>query len=229
MLPRKRNPMKERIFLDIATQRDFLISGAPMEVHNRADVVANIRSLMSLIRSKRLPLVSCIQAYRPGEDFNGRPKHCLDDTPGQNKMPYTLLPHRKMIESDNSLSVPLDLMKQNRQVIFRKRTEDLLGNPKADRLLNELNPERFVIFGVGLETWIRILALGLLVRQKSVCVISDACGLWDPVAADLALRQLEAKGVQLLTTDEIIKTEPETTKRRTRPIVQKLHETSGAG
>ncbi len=214
----------DRVLIDIATQRDFLVTNAPMAVHNRADVSPKIRALMGWARGQSIPVVSCIQAYRPGDDSNGRPRHCVDGTPGQQKMPYTLFPKRVMVDADNTYAVPIDLMRRTRQVIFRKRTDDLLANPKADRLLNDLRPDRFILFGVGLESWIRLLALGMMVRQTRVTVVSDACGYWDPVAADLTLRQLEAKGVQLVTTDELVVTEPAAPRPRTRPVVRKLHE-----
>ncbi len=223
MLRPRRKSTFERVIIDVATQRDFLVSNGPMAVMNRAEVIPKIRALMGWVRAQRLPVISCMEAYRPADDSNGHPRHCIDGTPGQQKLPFTLLPKRAVIEADNSYAVPLDLLHRNRQVILRKRTEDLLANPKADRLLNELH-ERFIIFGVGLESWIRLLALGLMVRQKPVSVVGDACGYWDPVAADLVLRQLEAKGVQVLKTDELIQTVPARPIRRTKPIVRRLHE-----
>ncbi len=200
-----------------------------MATKNRAAVISNIRALMGWAREQEVPVVSCIQAFRPTDDLNGCPRHCIDGTPGQKKMPFTLLSKRVLIKADNSYAVPIDLMQQHHQVIFRKRTEDLLANPKADRLLNDLQPDRFILFGVGLETWIRLLALGLMIRQKRMCVVSDACGYWNPVAADLTLRQLEAKGVQIAKTQELIVTEPAPSRRRTRPAIEKLHELRGTG
>ena len=229
MLRRRRKTAPERILIDVATQRDFLVTNAPMEVHNRADVTPKIRALAGWARAKRLPVISCVQTYRACDDANGLPRHCIDGTPGQKKMPFTLMPRRALVEADNCLSVPLDLMKRHHQVILRKRTEDILANPKADRLLNELHPDQFIVFGVGLEAWIRLLALGLMARQKRVAVVGDACGHWDPVAADLTLRQLEAKGIQILNTDELIVTEPARPTRGPKPIVRKLHQVKTTG
>lgn len=226
---RRRKTSREWVLIDVATQRDFLVTGAPLPVADRTGIAPRIRALMAWGRAKRLPVISCIEAYRPSDDFNGKPRHCVDGTPGQQKMPYTLLPERMLLEADNSFSVPIDVLKRCRQVIFRKRTDDLLANPKAERLVNELNPDRFVIFGVGLETWIRLLALGLMVRKKRVTVVGDACGYWDPVAADLTLRQLEAKGILIARTEELTLPEPAAPRRRTRPIVRRLHEVRHVG
>jgi nicotinamidase-related amidase len=225
----RRKTNHEWILIDVATQRDFLTTNAPVPVRDRAEVAPRIRTLMTWVRAKRMSVISCMQAYRPADDFNGRPRHCVDGTSGQQKMPYTLLPKRIMVEADDSFTVPVDLLKQCRQVIFRKRGDDLLANPKAERLMNELNPDRFVIFGVGLERWIKLLALGLMVRKKRVTVVGDACGHWDPVAADLTLRQLEAKGIRIVKTDDLIVPEPITRTRQTRPIIRELHRVRNAG
>jgi nicotinamidase-related amidase len=204
MLRVKRKMAFEPVLIDVATQQDFLVTNGPMSVLNRADIIPNIRSIFNWARDQRLKVISCIQAHRPGDDFGGHPRHCIDGTPGQKKLPYTLLPRRIVVEADNSYTVPYDLMQHYHQAIFHKRTEDLLGNPKADRVINELQPDRYIIFGVGLESWIKLLALGLMIRHKPAAVVSDACGFWDANVADLVVRQLEAKGIQLLKTADVV-------------------------
>jgi len=222
MLRLRRKMAFKPVLVDMATQQDFLVSSSPVAVANRADILNTIRSLINWARVQRLPVISCIQAYRPDDDFGGFPKHCVDGTPGQKKLPYTLLSKKVLIEADNSYAVPVDLMQRYQQVIFRKRTEDLLANPKADRVFNEMQPDRYIIFGVGLENWIKLLALGLLVRHKPVTVVMDACGYWDASAADLVLRQFEAKGIQLLKTTDLVPPEDIAAEPKTRPAVVKL-------
>jgi nicotinamidase-related amidase len=153
-----------------------------------------------------LAVVSVIESHRAMEPIHDAPLHCIDDTPGQSKLDFTLLEPRILIETDNYLSLPPDLHEHYRQLIFRKRTRDILGNPKADRFLTQLMADEVIIIGVGLERAIKGLALGLLARHHHVTVVSDACGQWSQADADLALRQLGAKGVTLLTTAELTAT-----------------------
>ena len=89
-------------------------------------------------------------------------------------------------------------------MIFRKRTEDLLRNPKADCFLNQLPTDDFIIFGVSLETSIKALALALLAREKHATIVVDACGYWNKGTADLAVRQMAAKGAQILTVSGLL-------------------------
>jgi nicotinamidase-related amidase len=204
----------DRILIDICTQRDFLDPGGILEVTNRESLLPSLREVFRFSRSAGLPIVSFVESHRPFEPPNGFPLHCIDGTPGQEKLPWSLLSPWTMVETDNYLSLPPDLMATNRQIIFRKRTRDVLSNPKADRFLTQATADAFVLFGVGLERAIKCLALGLLARFKPVTVITDACGHWSSADADLSLRQLSAKGVRLVTVEQFVN-EPAPKRRRT--------------
>jgi hypothetical protein len=67
-----------------------------------------------------------------------------------------------------------------------------------------LSTQDFILFGNTLEGSIKALALGLVSREKSVTIVVDACGYWNEVTADLALRQLAAKGATLITVNELL-------------------------
>lgn len=192
-----------RILIDVCTQRDFLDTGAAVQVANRDAVLATLREVFGALRQSRMPVVSSMESHRQSEPPNGFPLHCIDGTDGQAKVPFTLLNPRLVVENDNYLSLPPDL-KDYRQLLFRKRTKDLLSNPKADRFLTQSVVDEYIICGVGLERSIKSLALGLLARHKRVSVITDACGHWSSADADLASRQLNAKGIRLLTAAEFI-------------------------
>lgn len=203
---RRKGTNWSRVVIDICTQRDFLDQGAILGVADREGLISRLRAVMEWATEGQLAVVSIIEAHRPTEPIHDAPLHCIDDTPGQKKLDFTLLEPRILIETDNYLSLPPDLHEQYRQLIFRKRTRDILGNPKADRFLTQLQADEVIIIGVGLERAIKALALGLLARHHRVTVITDACGQWSQADADLAVRQLGAKGITLLTTAELTAT-----------------------
>lgn len=158
---------------------------------------------MAWARARRIPVVSAIDAHRPQEPSNGKPRHCIDGSQGQQKLRCTLLDNRTTLEADNSFAVPINVFKKHRQVVLHKRTTDLLCNPKADRLLSESRVAEYVVFGIGAEDGIKAVVLGLLARQKRVSVIADACGYWDRSAAAMAFRQMEAKGARIIHTQDL--------------------------
>jgi len=194
----------KRVLIDLNTQCDFLLPRGALPVANREQIVSNIRRIMSWARLQCVPVVSSLDAHRADESPNGLPRHCVDNTAGQRKLPFTLLPRRVLLHGDNTFDVPLDPFRRYNQLIFTKRTRDFLSNPKADRLINEIDARCFVLFGVITEHCIKAASLGLMARGRHVAVVTDACGHWSRPDAELALRQIEAKGAVMITSDELI-------------------------
>jgi nicotinamidase-related amidase len=192
------------LLIDLNSQRDFLHPNGALPVVNYQDASERIHRLMVWAMQKGLRVVSSLDAHRPEEGFHDSPRHCVDGEIGQRKLPFTLMPSRILVEADNSFALPYGILQRYQQVIFRKRTLDLFGNPKADRLLTETDADQFWVFGIATNRSVKSLVLGLLARHKTVGVITDACGHWDVQAADMALRQMAAKSAELLTVEEFI-------------------------
>lgn len=202
-------PIKwSRVLIDICTQRDYLDSGAILQVANHDKFLPRLREVFLWAKNSSIPIVSIVESHRPTEPYNGFPLHCIDGTPGQEKLPFTLLNPWTIVENDNYLSLPPDLQKNYRQLIFRKRTREILSNPKTDRFLTSCDAAEFIVVGVGLERSIKTLVLGLLARHKQVTVVSDACGCWSVPDADLSCRQLAAKGTKMITAAELVASQP---------------------
>ena len=204
MTERTEDPQFECVIIDLSTQHDFCDPTGVNPVANLADVIPAWRCTVAWANRNRTPVISSLEAHRPREmSGNGRATDCCDGTNGQRKIDFTLFRRSITIEVDNTLWCPLDLYKKHQQIIFRKRSEDLFENPKADRFLTQLPVGEYLLFGVGLETSIRTLALGLAARRKRVSVILDACGYWNRGRAEIARRQMQAKGVGIITVEEL--------------------------
>jgi nicotinamidase-related amidase len=206
-----KQPIYDCVVVDMNTQKDFLDDDGVLPIKNRELVLSQIKKLMEWTQKNHLPMISPINVHRPRGSAGMRSPlfNCIEGTPGQQKIPITLMPKRFMLEQDNSPALPGNLLENYMQVLVQKQTNDVFTNPKADRLFTRLQAKRFLVFGVGSERAIKNLGLGLLSRGKHPIIVSDACGTWDEETAELAIRQLEAKGAILLTTDEVIGLEPD--------------------
>lgn len=207
---------KPEVFVDLCTQRDYLSTGGARPVANADNIVPNVKRMMALARWGGFPILSCVDARRPDEVRGLQRPDCVLGTAGQLKLPFTVLPNRTAIDSDNCLCIALDVLQRHQQVIFTKHHRDPFTNPKLDRLLTEMPARRFILFGVPLESSIRLLALGLMLRHRPVAVVRDACGWWDPEEGHMALRQLEAKGCELIETRRLIDASLQQVKRAGR-------------
>ena len=212
--------MHKYVLIDMNTQHDFLDPRGAVPVANREALLRHLRKIFALSRMYHLPIVSAVDSHREDESpHDGFPRHCVEGTMGERKLSFTLLQKRLFVEANNSLDLPKNLWKGNRQIVFRRRTADFLDNPKADRLLSRLRSASLILFGVGLERSIRRLALCLLGRGLQVAFVPEACGYWNETEGDLARRLIIAKGGQELHLDDL----EETFKNATRPRITRIY------
>lgn len=192
------------VLIDLCTQRDYLVNGSGWKVANVDQVLANIKHLMGWARWAKLPVISSVDEHRPEDLIAGERPPCIVGTWGQRKISHSLMPSRVRIESDNCLCVSLDILETYQQAILTKRHRDPLTNPKMDRLLTEMPAKRFVVLGVSMDSCIRSVVLGLLLRRRRVLVVTDACGYCTQADSESCERQIGAKGCDLTTTQAYI-------------------------
>ena len=197
------------VLVDVNTQRDFLDSEGACPIANREMVVPMLRRVVAWAKRNHIPVISTVDCHRPCEvRYKPLPQHCVDGSHGQEKLDCTLFGSYVKVESDNTLSVPADLFRRHQQAIFRKRTTDFFLNPKADRFVTQLPAEHYVVTGVSLEGSVKSIVLGLIARHRSVTVVVDSCGYFDPSESDLALRLMEAKGVEMISAADLATRKP---------------------
>jgi nicotinamidase-related amidase len=193
------------VAVDLNTQRDFCAGDGAFPVTNLLELIPALRRMVAWVKRNQVPTIASIESHREWElSDSGNPIHCVDGSDGQEKLDFTLLANRTYVRSDNTLSLPIDLFMQYQQVIFWKRADDLLTNPKADSMLTQLPVREYILFGVGVETSIKALALALRARGRRATVVVDAGGYWSRGTADLVFRQIVAKGARLTTVDELL-------------------------
>ncbi len=199
-------PQYDYVIVDLNTQYDFCDHEGQSPVANVDALLPALRRTVAWTKRNAVPVVSSVETHRCGElSDSGHALCCIDGTRGQDKIDFTLLGARINIEVDSMLCCPIDLFVKYQQVIFRKRSDDLLLNPKADRFFTQIPTREFIIVGTGLENSIRSLVLGLLARARRVLIVEDACGFWDPASGELAIRQMVAKGARRITVDRLLK------------------------
>jgi len=195
---------KREVFVDLCIQREYLTPNGARCCRNAEEVALSVKHLMAFARLAKIPVLSCVDVNRGNRIGSEFVSVVSREAPEKQKAAFTLLPHRTIIESDNSLCVPLDVLQRYQQVIFTKVHRDPFTNPKLDRLLTEMPARRFIVFGIPLETSMRILVLGLLRRRRRVVLVTDACGYWSRREADMVARQLGVKGCVLSTANEYL-------------------------
>jgi nicotinamidase-related amidase len=148
-------------------------------------------------RLNNIHMVSTVQI------FPGKYPYCssfIADIEGQEKISYTVRKKYTSFDAvDNTDLLPgiLDLYDQ---VIFHKRCFDPFEEPRADRMLSELQADEFILVGALTEGAVKATALGLLSRHKNVTILVDATGSYDITAGEVILRLILERGGKLTDT-----------------------------
>lgn len=186
---------RRRIIVDVDTQKDFFLANGKKPIRNHRRVMVNIRRTMAWARRKNIRMISTLQIYDPNDSNHG---YCVAGSDGQQKLSYTTRDKHTSFAADGCTDLPRDILLKNEQVILHKRGSNPFNEPRAERMLSELRADEFVIIGAVTEGSIKDTVLGLLARRKHVTVLTDAIGSHNKEAAEVALRQMEAKGAKLV-------------------------------
>ena len=189
------------IVVDVDTQRHFFLDKGIIRVQNHRQVLANIRRVMAWARLKNIRVISTVQIYAANSPYYN---FYIAGTEGQKKISYTLRNRRTSFIADDCTDLPLGILNRYDQVIFQKRCFDPFEEPRADRMLTELQADELILFGAITEGAVKATALGLLARRKNVTVLVDATGSSDKAAAKIALRHMWAKGAKLADTKTLL-------------------------
>ncbi len=170
------------VFFDIDTQIDFVYPAGALYVPDAERIVALVGELN---RSAPM-LISTMDAHSEDDpEFQIYPHHCVVGTTGQHK------PASTMIESA-------------RQFILEKQKLDCFSSPHLVPLLERLNAERYVVYGVVTEICVRYAAFGLLRTGKQVEIVTDAVKSLDEQKAHEMFSEFSAAGGRLTTSATVL-------------------------
>ncbi|MDR0842802.1 MAG: cysteine hydrolase [Acidobacteriota bacterium] len=195
--------MGNLFFLDVDTQKDFMLKTGALYVPGAEKIIPRLRRLFEFAVKNDISVISSVDSHTPDDpEFEQFPPHCVRGTDGARKLDDTLLPKPltfSVTPVDRNLA---DVVRKNRQIIVEKVTLDVFTNPMMDRLVRVL-PSRAVVFGVATEYCVKAACLGLRRRDVQTVVVSDAVRGIAPQAEKAALEELRAAGV-IFTTSEML-------------------------
>ena len=190
------------VFWDVDTQMDFLLPGGRLYVPGAESIIPNLARLTACARDRHFPLISSACAHRPGDaELQTYGPHCMADTPGQQKVPETLLP-RRYVFPNRPVRLPDATAFQ--QLILEKQEFDVFTNPNTEALLQQVGSElHIVLYGVVTEICVASTALNLLERGHRVALVTDAVRAIDSAKASSFVRDFLKRHGELTTTEDV--------------------------
>ena len=171
------------VFVDVDTQIDFLFPAGALYVRGAERLLPAISRLNHFATEQGIPLISTADAHSENDpEFQQWPPHCVAGTTGQSKPAETLVPGQIMVE---------------------KQTLDVFSNADFGPLLERLQADRYVVYGVATEYCVRCAITGLLATGKAVALVTDAIAAVNPEDGARTLAEFVAGGGVLTTVQEV--------------------------
>jgi len=193
------------IFWDVDTQADFIHPGGQLYVPGAEKILPNLARLTRWAQEHKVLIVASADAHREGdEEFQFYPPHCLAGTPGQKKVPETML-GKPTVLPNRPATLPADLVAAG-QIILEKQKFDVFTNPNTEPLLGRLGRDvEITLYGVVTEICVAAAARGLLERGYRLRLVRDAIQHIDAARARALVEEVERRGGRLVATDEVVR------------------------
>jgi len=189
------------VFVDVDTQRDFLVPGAPLFITGSLAIRPTLGRLTAFARDQGIPILATACAHQPDDREGDFPPHCLVGTLGQTRVEETAWPGSELVEPGSGVipdTIPPHLT-------IHKGAYDVFSTPEADAIIARYarNEPTFVVYGVATDYCVRCVVDGLLQRGHKVALVVDAIRAVDPDQEAAELTRF-ARGGALLTVADVV-------------------------
>jgi nicotinamidase/pyrazinamidase len=202
-----------RILWDVDTQVDFMEPDGKLYVPGAAEIAPALGRLVAAGRAAGLVHVASADDHELTDpeistepDFvDTYPPHCLRGTRGASRiaetqqldpLPLSLVPFPPGL-------VP-GLVEGRRELLLLKKSFDVFTNPNTDLLLDVLDPEEIVVFGVATDVCDDAAIRGFLRRGRRVVFVENAARGLDEARTAACIGAWRAGGVAVSNVDEVI-------------------------
>jgi nicotinamidase/pyrazinamidase len=195
------------VLWDVDTQVDFMLPHGKLYVRGAESTIPAMQRLVEAARVAGIVHVASADdheltdaeiTYEP--DFRTTyPPHCLRGTRGASKIPET--------EQEDPVPMTLEFLPERflegREFLILKKHFDVFTNPNTELLIERLDPDEVVVFGVATDVCDDAAIRGFLARGLKVRFVEDAArGLDDERVAACAASWRD-QGVEF-TTSEVV-------------------------
>ena len=198
------------ILWDVDTQIDFMLPDGKLYVPGAEETVGAMKRLVDAARAAGIVHVASADDHELTDleisaepDFlTTYPPHCLRGTRGAHKIPET--------EQEDPVPITLELLPERylagREFLLLKKSFDVFTNPNTERLLEWLDPDQIVVFGVATDVCDDAAIRGFLARGLKVRFVEDAARGLDEERVAVCTSSWRDQGVEFTNSEVIAKT-----------------------
>jgi nicotinamidase/pyrazinamidase len=204
-----------RILWDVDTQVDFMLPHGKLYVPTAEETIPAMERLVRAASEAGVVHVASADDHELTDpeivfdaepDFrNTYPPHCLRGTTGAEKVPETKQEDPLPL---GSLPFPPGLVpglvEGRREILLLKKNFNVFTNPNCDPLLDALDPQEIVVFGVATDVCDDAAIRGFLQRGRRVVFVEDAARGLDEERTATCTAFWREGGVAFSSVDEVI-------------------------
>ncbi len=214
--------MARVIFWDVDTQYDFMRADGKLYVPDAESIIPTLKRLTDHAHAHGIRIVASADDHVAGDaeisdtpDWKTTfPPHCMRGTPGQKKIPETALRDALVIEPArmNAPSLAERVRSHAGDILFHKHRFDVFTNDNVTTVLDVLDPQDIILYGVALDVCDKAAIEGLLERRPRtrLFAVTDAMKPIDKDVAALLLKEWGEEGVRLVKAEEVVELAPAT-------------------
>jgi len=196
------------ILWDVDTQVDFILPEGKLYVRGAEETAPAMQRLVAATRAAGLVHVASADDHELTDDEISEspdfqttyPPHCLRGTRGARKVPET--------EQLDPVPITLEQLPERylagREFLLLKKNFDVFTNPNTERLLQHLEPDEIVVFGVATDVCDDAAIRGFVERGLSVRFVEDAARGLEESRVSTCTAAWRDAGVRFSTTDEVV-------------------------
>jgi nicotinamidase/pyrazinamidase len=200
------------LFYDVDTQRDFMLAGGALHVPGSETILPALRQLTELARRRNIRRLCSVDRHFESDRELSRnggpwPDHCMDGTPGQQKVSEAALLNPCAIPSHRIDDRLLDeVVQSGRELLIEKQDVNVVaGNANSLSLLARLTSkyDQVVVYGVYTDVCVDYAVQALLDQGAAPYVVVDAIHDIDPDKAAAARQRWSRRGVKTVTLQQL--------------------------
>ena len=196
------------ILWDVDTQVDFMLPHGKLYVPGAEETAPAMKRLVDAARAAGIIHVASADDHELTDseiseepDFQTTyPPHCLRGTRGARKIGET--------EQEEPIPVSLEPLPERyfagREFLLLKKNFDVFTNPNTERLLEWLDPDEIVVFGVATDVCDDAAIRGFLDRGRKVRFVEDAARGLDEGRVTACTSAWREGGVEFTTAEAVV-------------------------
>lgn len=189
------------ILYDVDTQKDFMNSDGALYVPGAEELKSAIAQEIIGALQDGIQIVGSLDLHdgsEPEMQENGGPFpiHCIEDTPGAQKIEET--PHNYVLINPGDYDDIKDAIEDKTPIYFSKTTYDVFENPEFEKFIKEYGVKEAYVLGVATDYCVKAAVLGMQKLGVQCTVMLDMIAGVDPKTTEEALDEMEAAGAELV-------------------------------